>query len=52
MCHHIEKEMPNVRKDVRELLQKTESDLASMGEERDSLSKMRMQGWQWHSTSG
>ncbi|EXJ73554.1 uncharacterized protein A1O5_03315 [Cladophialophora psammophila CBS 110553] len=39
---HIEKEMPNVRKDVRELLQKTESDLANMGEERDSPSKMRM----------
>ncbi|KIW36744.1 uncharacterized protein PV06_11040 [Exophiala oligosperma] len=39
---HIEKELPKVRHDVQELLQKTEADLATMGEERDSASKMRM----------
>ena len=39
---HIEKELPKVRHDVRKLLDKTEADLATMGEERDSPSKMRM----------
>lgn len=39
---HIEKELPKVRHDVRELLRKTESDLATMGEEGDNASKMRM----------
>ncbi|KIW22041.1 uncharacterized protein PV07_12559 [Cladophialophora immunda] len=39
---HIEKELPKVRHDVRELLTKTDADLATMGEERDSPSKMRM----------
>ncbi|EXJ61698.1 dynamin GTPase [Cladophialophora yegresii CBS 114405] len=39
---HIEKELPKVRNDVRKLLDKTESNLATMGEERDSPSKMRM----------
>ncbi|KAK5201682.1 hypothetical protein LTR41_012124, partial [Exophiala xenobiotica] len=38
----IEKELPKVRHDVRELLTRTEADLATMGEERDSASKMRM----------
>jgi hypothetical protein len=39
---HIEKELPKVRNDVRKLLEKTESDLLTMGEERDTPSKMRM----------
>ncbi|KAK5215354.1 hypothetical protein LTR72_011590 [Exophiala xenobiotica] len=39
---HIEKELPKVRHDVRELLHKTEADLATMSEERDSALKMRM----------
>jgi hypothetical protein len=44
---HIEKELPKVRQDVRKLLERTESDLAKMGEERDSPSKMRMLLTRW-----
>ncbi|KIW65525.1 hypothetical protein, variant, partial [Phialophora macrospora] len=39
---HIEKELPKVRSDVRKLLEQTEFNLVTMGEERDSPYKMRM----------
>lgn len=39
---HVAREIPKVRQDVQKLLTRTELELSSMGEKRDSPSKVRM----------